>query len=124
MCGGAAGAVSRFAMNASISAHLVSPFPWGILAINVVGGLSMGLLQGAIARSGKPCTLLYSLLGTGFLGGFTTFSHFSLNTFDLFTAGDFYLTAVNVLANAALCIVAAGIGYTLTGAHVAGLERR
>ncbi len=117
--GGAAGAVSRFIMNGAITVAIPSVFPYGILIINVLGGLIMGILQGCIARSGTPHTVLYSLLGTGFLGGFTTFSHFSLNSFDLYTAGHLELAAVNVIANTVCCIVAAGIGYSLTGSRVA-----
>lgn len=117
-CGGAVGAVCRFTLNDAIMAHLTSGFPYGILCINVLGGFIMGLLQGCIARSGKPYTVLYSLLGTGFLGGFTTFSTFSIDTFELYAAGSLSAAAYNVIANAALCIVAAGIGYGLTGARV------
>ena len=78
LCGGAAGAVCRFKLNAAIMSGLTLAFPLGILCINVLGGFLMGLLQGAMKRSGKPFTVGYSLLGTGFLGGFTTFSTFSL----------------------------------------------
>ena len=77
LCGGAAGAVCRFKLNAAIMSGLTMAFPLGILCINVLGGFLMGLLQGAMKRSGKPFTVGYSLLGTGFLGGFTTFSTFS-----------------------------------------------
>ena len=83
LCGGAAGAVCRFKLNAAIMSGLTLAFPLGILCINVLGGFLMGLLQGAMKRSGKPFTVGYSLLGTGFLGGFTTFSTFSLDTFNL-----------------------------------------
>ena len=71
LCGGAAGAVCRFKLNAAIMSGLTMAFPLGILCINVLGGFLMGLLQGAMKRSGKPFTVGYSLLGTGFLGGFT-----------------------------------------------------
>ena len=77
LCGGAAGAVCRFKLNAAIMSGLTMAFPLGILCINVLGGFLMGLLQGAMKRSGKPFTVGYSLLGTGFLGGFTTFSSFA-----------------------------------------------
>ena len=88
LCGGAAGAVCRFKLNAAIMSGLTMAFPLGILCINVLGGFLMGLLQGAMKRSGKPFTVGYSLLGTGFLGGFTTFSTFSLDTFNLYHTGD------------------------------------
>lgn len=119
LCGGGAGAVSRFLMNGAITAAVPSIFPYGILIINVLGGFIMGLLQGCIARSGHPHTAVYSLLGTGFLGGFTTFSHFSLNCLDLSASGHLGLAAVNVIVNTVFCVVAAGVGYTLTGSRVA-----
>ena len=118
MCGGAAGAVCRFTMNRAIMSQLTVGFPVGILTINVLGGLLMGMLQGLIARSGSPHTVLYSLLGTGFLGGFTTFSTFSIDTYSLYAAGAVPAAVLNIIANAALCIAAAGIGYFLTGARM------
>lgn len=119
LCGGAVGAVCRFTLNDVIMAAIGPGFPYGILCINIVGGFLMGLLQGAIARSGKPFTVLYSLLGTGFLGGFTTFSTFSIDTFTLYVAGRPYLAGMNIVSNAVLCIAAAGIGYALTGSRIA-----
>ena len=119
LCGGAVGAVCRFTLNDVIMAAVGPGFPYGILCINIAGGLAMGLLQGAIARSGKPFAALYSLLGTGFLGGFTTFSTFSIDTFTLYATGRPYLAAMNIISNAVLYIAAAGIGYALTGARVA-----
>ena len=92
LCGGAAGAVCRFKLNAAIMSGLTMSFPLGILCINVLGGFLMGLLQGAMKRSGKPFTVGYSLLGTGFLGGFA---------------------GLNILLNAVICICAVWAGYRI-----------
>ena len=105
LCGGAAGAVCRFKLNAAIMSGLTMTFPLGILC--------MGLLQGAMKRSGKPFTVGYSLLGTGFLGGFTTFSTFSLDTFNLYHTGDLMLAGLNILLNAVICICAVWAGYRI-----------
>lgn len=113
LIGGAVGAVCRFTGNIGIMGMVGGAFPIGILIINVVGGFLMGLLQGAIKRSGRPYTVLYSLLGTGFLGGLTTFSTFSLDTFNLYSTGHLLLAALNIILNACLAIAAAGIGYSL-----------
>lgn len=113
LCGGAAGAVCRFKLNAAIMSGLTMSFPLGILCINVLGGFLIGLLQGAMKRSGKPFTVGYSLLGTGFLGGFTTFSTFSLDTFNLYHTGDLMLAGLNILLNAVICICAVWAGYRI-----------
>ena len=111
LCGGAAGAVCRFKLNAAIMSGLTMSYPLGILCINVLGGFLMGLLQGAMKRSEKPFTVGYSLLGTGFLGGFTTFS--SLDTFNLYHTGDAALAGLNILLNAVLCVCAVWLGYRI-----------
>ena len=109
-CGGAAGAVCRFKLNAAIMSGLTLAFPLGILCINVLGGFLMGLLQGAMKRSGKPFTVGYSLLGTGFLGGFTTFSSFSLETVTLIEGGSLFYAAMNIAANLGLCFLTTFLG--------------
>ncbi len=58
---------------------LGSGFPYGTLAVNLLGGLLMGILIGLLARFGPPGHTWHLLLATGFLGGFTTFSAFSLD---------------------------------------------
>lgn len=111
--GGAAGAVCRFHLNDTIMSGLGVSFPVGILCINVLGALLMGLLQGGMKRTGKAFALGYGLLGTGFLGGFTTFSTFSLDTFNLYHTGDVAAAMLNIVLNATLCICAVWGGYRL-----------
>ena len=116
--GGAAGAVSRVLGNAAVTALVPpTPFPWGILVINILGGFAMGLLQGRILRSGSPHTLLYSLLGTGFLGGFTTVSSFAIDTYTLYAQSP-VAALVNIAANVLLCLAAAGAGFAVSGARL------
>lgn len=113
MSGGAVGAVARFTLNNFISSLLATPFPVGILCINASGAFCMGLLMGAIARSGKAHATLFLLLGTGFLGGYTTFSTFSMDTFSLFSGDLLRLALLNIATNTLLCVLAAGAGYSL-----------
>ena len=113
LCGGAAGAVCRFKLNAAIMSGLTMTFPLGILCINVLGGFLMGLLQGWMRRTGNTFATGYCLLGTGFLGGFTTFSTFSLDTFLLYRSGDASLAALNIALNMVLCLCAVWGGYAL-----------
>lgn len=78
MAGGAAGAGARHLVGRAALAAFGPHYPWGTLIVNLAGGLGMGLLVGALARGGggEQARLL---LGVGMLGGFTTFSAFSLD---------------------------------------------
>ncbi|MFN3857766.1 MAG: fluoride efflux transporter CrcB [Caulobacter sp.] len=79
--GGAAGSTARYLVGLGALRWLGPGWPAGTLAVNIVGGLSMGLLAGALALKGGAGQELWRLLlGVGFLGGFTTFSAFSLET--------------------------------------------
>lgn len=81
MIGGALGALARYQFGHMAGRMLGSGWPWGTLGVNIIGGLAMGLLAGWLARhgsgGGEQARLL---LGVGVLGGFTTFSAFSLET--------------------------------------------
>jgi fluoride exporter len=75
--GGAVGALARYGVTLAAARWFGAGFPWGTLVVNVAGGLAMGLL---IARVGPDQEALRLALGVGVLGGFTTFSAFSLET--------------------------------------------
>ena len=89
--GGALGAWLRYAVNTAwlraIGAAATSAFPWATLSINVLGSLAMGLLAGWLARYGQQGEPWRLLLGVGVLGGFTTFSAFSLELAALIERG-------------------------------------
>lgn len=79
--GGAAGAVARYALGVQAMRLWGSAWPYGTLLANILGGLLMGALVGFLAhRGGADQERLRLLLGVGVLGGFTTFSAFSLET--------------------------------------------
>lgn len=84
MAGGALGAAARYLLGRATLAWLGAGFPWGTLAVNLLGGLGMGLLVGMTSRHGASDNVRL-FLGTGLLGGFTTFSAFSL---DIVTLAD------------------------------------
>ena len=113
LCGGAAGAVCRFKLNAAIMSGLTMSFPLGILCINVLGGFLMGLLQGAMKRSGKPFTVGYSLLGTGFLGGFSTFSTAINEMVSLARSGKYAAAAVYFMMTVLVPVVCVALGWGL-----------
>ena len=89
--GGGAGAVLRYQAGRALTALLgpatVAAFPWATLVVNVVGSLAMGLLAGWLARHGSASETWRLLVGVGLLGGFTTFSAFSLELMLLIERG-------------------------------------
>ncbi len=75
--GGALGSTARYGVGIAAARLFGLGFPWGVLAVNALGGLAMGVLA---ARVGPADENMRLLLGVGVLGGFTTFSAFSLDT--------------------------------------------
>ena len=105
--GGAIGALGRYqlgrAMTHWLGPQVVTAFPWATLAANVIGSVAMGVLAGWLARHGSGSgEQLRLLLGVGLLGGFTTFSAFSLELMLLIERGQpgtaFAYGAISVLA--------------------------
>jgi CrcB protein len=104
--GGGAGAVARYALGVQ-TARLPGGWPWGTFIANVSGGVLMGVLAGWLAeRGGADAERWRLLLGVGVLGGFTTFSAFSLETALMLERGAFPL-AVGYAAGSVLLSVAA-----------------
>ena len=87
MIGGAIGAGLRHLAGGVALARLGPGFPWGTLFVNLAGGLLIGLLTGWFVRAGAN-EAIRLLLGVGVLGGFTTFSAFSLETFLMVERGE------------------------------------
>jgi CrcB protein len=86
MLGGAIGAGARHLIGAAALARLGPGFPWGTLFVNLAGGLLIGLLAGWFARAGAN-EQMRLFAAVGLLGGFTTFSAFSLETFLMIERG-------------------------------------
>ncbi|HVI27550.1 fluoride efflux transporter CrcB [Hansschlegelia sp.] len=103
--GGALGSVARYLVNVAAARAFGMSFPWGTFTVNVVGGFVMGLIAAMLAfRSGSQELRVF--LMTGVLGGFTTFSAFSLDAVTLWERGDAGLAAGYVAASVALSIAA------------------
>jgi CrcB protein len=81
-------------------------FPWGTLAVNVVGCFVIGVFAELIARKFNASTELRLLLITGFLGGFTTFSAFSLDAISLFERGEAVAGGIYIAASVGLSMAA------------------
>ncbi len=108
--GGAIGAVMRFLVATGVHRAFGQGFPYGTLTVNTVGSLAMGFLYvWLIERTGLP-PAWRALLMTGFLGGFTTFSAFSIESLQLIQTGELGKAALNILLNVLLCLLAAWAG--------------
>ncbi len=105
--GGGAGAVLRYLVGRALPV-LGAGFPLGTFAVNIAGGLAMGLLAGWLSRGGgEPARLL---LGTGLLGGFTTFSAFSLELAVMVERGALVMAGGYALASVLLATLAVFAG--------------
>jgi CrcB protein len=113
--GSALGGVARHAVGLFVTQKWGSVFPWGTLTVNVVGSFVIGVLGALVAVSQRTSTadLVRELLMIGFLGGFTTFSAFSLQTLQLMRDGRPGLALANVAISIAACLVAVWLGYVL-----------
>ncbi|WP_338424329.1 fluoride efflux transporter CrcB [Sphingopyxis kveilinensis] len=110
MIGGAIGAGARHLVGQAMLARLGPGFPWWTLSVNIVGSLAMGLLIGLLARSGGAGETTRLFVGVGILGGFTTFSSFSLEFWALFERGQTAQAAFYVLASVIGALLACGAG--------------
>jgi CrcB protein len=115
--GGACGAVMRYWISGIAYRYLGAGFPWGTLAVNLLGSLIIGILWASFEASALP-SHMRMLLFIGFLGAFTTFSTFALENFHLVRDGQFYLAAFNILSNNVLGIVLVFVGYFTTRALI------
>jgi CrcB protein len=113
MIGGALGAGARHLVGATMLARLGPGFPWWTLTVNIVGGLLMGLLVGILVKTGGS-EQLRLLLGVGVLGGFTTFSAFSLEAWMMIERGQLAVAVGYAGASLIGSVVALGLGLWLT----------
>lgn len=111
--GGAIGAGLRHLVNLA-ALRLAGPnYPWGTLAVNLIGCLAMGLLIGVLTLRGQSSAALRLFLATGVLGGFTTFSAFALDFVTLVERGRVDAALAYAAASVGLSIVAVFAGLTV-----------
>ncbi|MBX7496721.1 CrcB family protein [Qipengyuania sp. 6B39] len=116
--GGAIGAVLRYQLGRGMThwlgVQMVTIFPWATLAANAIGSLAMGLLAGWLAfRGAAGGEQLRLLLGVGLLGGFTTFSAFSLEMVLMIERGQYLFAGLYAVLSFALGISGLILGLTL-----------
>ncbi len=112
---GGAGAAARFLVDGLVRSRFRTALPWGTIVINVSGSLLLGLLAGLVMRQHAPASLQV-VLGTGFLGGYTTFSTASVETVRLIQSGRIRLALLNALGT-----MVAGVGAAAAGVALAAL---
>jgi CrcB protein len=113
MAGGAIGAALRYLLSQASLRVLGPGWPWGTFGANVLGGLAMGLLAGwlaARAAGGEPIRLF---IAVGILGGFTTFSAFSLETMLMIERGDWMPALFYAFVSVAASVGALAIGLSI-----------
>ncbi|MES2450015.1 MAG: fluoride efflux transporter CrcB [Pseudomonadota bacterium] len=113
MLGGAFGSGARYLTGRATLAAFGPAFPYGTLAVNLIGGFAMGLLVGTLARMSVPGENWRLLLGVGILGGYTTFSAFSLDMVTMIQRGDLGMATLYALVSVAGSIVALFAGLSL-----------
>lgn len=111
--GGGLGAALRHAINVGCARACGTNFPYGTFVINISGSLVMGLIAGYLAFKGEASQPWRLFLMTGILGGYTTFSAFSLDTIVLYERGEIGLAALYVVGSVVLSIVGLVAGLAL-----------
>jgi len=112
--GGAGGAVSRHMMARWMHNLWEGHFPVGTLMVNTLGSFAIGIVYVIIIERQFIHTEWRGVLMVGFLGAFTTFSTFSLETITLFEAGHALQASAYMIGSTVLCVVAAGLAMQLT----------
>lgn len=109
---GGLGAGTRFVIDGLVRARVRTALPVGTIVINVTGSFLLGLLAGAVIAHAVPAEL-QAIAGTGFLGGYTTFSTASFETVRLIQSGRTGLALLNGIGTAAAAVAAAAAGLAI-----------
>ncbi len=109
---GAAGAASRFIVDASVKRRWSSRFPWATFSINATGSFLLGLVAGAVLFRHQPVAW-QTIIGTGFCGGYTTFSTASFETVRLAEQKLRVMALVNALGSLVTSVAVCGAGLAL-----------
>ncbi len=105
MAGGALGAAARYGLSRLLGG-MSTIWPWPTFAANIIGGLLIGLLSAHLVRSGTGAENMRLFLGVGLLGGFTTFSAFSLEMAQMIERGQGWLAAAYAAVSVLLAVAA------------------
>jgi CrcB protein len=111
--GSALGGMARFWSTGVMARLLGETFPWGTLIVNVLGSLIIGIFATLTAPDGRRFVdqTIRQFVMIGFLGGYTTFSSFSLQTLNLVNDGEWLYAGLYIGASVILCLLAVWIGH-------------
>lgn len=112
--GGALGAIARYAAQISAIALFGQNFPYGTLLVNVLGSFVIGMSYVFLVEGSAENSMLRAFVMVGFLGAFTTFSTFSIDTLQLIETGQLLKSLLNVCGNLFLCLSACWLGLLIT----------
>ena len=113
--GSALGGVARFWCSGVAARFMGETFPWGTIIVNVVGCFIIGFFATITGPDGRVFsdTLTRQFVMIGILGGYTTFSSFSLQTLNLVQDGEWWLASANIALSVVACLVAVWLGFVL-----------
>lgn len=114
--GGAGGAVMRWLMASGIQKMAGGAFPWGTFAVNAIGSFLLGFLFVYLIERSTASELVRLALTVGFLGAFTTFSTYSLESIRLLQEGALALAFGNVMGQVVVCLTLTWLGIQLARA--------
>jgi fluoride exporter len=112
--GSALGGIARHATSLFVGPRYGEAFPWATLIVNVTGSFAIGICAALlVAQRSSHAQWLRELVMIGFLGGFTTFSAFSLQTLQMMRDGKMSFALLNILGHVVTCLIAVWLGYLL-----------
>src|SRR6516164_4248248 len=116
MLGGAIGSMWRFSWSGFVAERLGETFPFGTLVVNLVGSMLIGVFSCVVARVSNSviAAALQQFLVIGICGGLTTFSSFSLQTYNLIAEGRWLSALANILFSTGFCLACVAMGWQVT----------
>lgn len=108
---GALGALARYGVGSAVTRWGPAGFPWGTLCVNLIGCFALGYLSEMLFETPEAAVRVRLIAGTGFLGAFTTFSTFGVETVRAIEAGAWGVAVANVLANLLAGTALAALGF-------------
>ena len=115
--GGAIGSMARLWLSVRVALWIGLAFPWGTILVNITGSLVIGFVATLTGPNGRVVVPVeaQAFVMVGLCGGFTTFSAFSLQTFELARDGRLLYAGANIILSVVLCLTAVALGHWLAG---------